>query len=158
LGAIVAGPEDLGRIALLEFALTYGNDWKTLAVDVPVGSLCQITSLTVGDTFGLSTTIPSYQAAGGARSPWRMVPTSPVPGAAPPPPALLVPPGVVAGLRADPVEQVLLLRDEAAAMAWAVEDAVESPLCRSLDRHEQQLRADQPTGPPASLASTASLA
>lgn len=160
LGAIAAGPEDLGRMALIEFALVYGNDWKTLAVDVPAGSVCQITSLTVVDTFGVTAIIPSYQAADGASAPWQMFATSPAPGAAAPPPALLVPPGVVAGLRASPVEQVLLLRDEAAAMAWAVEDTVESPLCRTLDRHEQQFRAGQQAGSPtpAPPASTASLA
>jgi hypothetical protein len=148
LGAILAGPEDLGRIALIEFALVYGNDWKTLAVDVPVGSVCRITSLTVVDTFGVSTVIPSYHAVDGEGSHWQMFAISPVPGAAAPPPALLMPPSVVAGLRAGPVEQVLLLRDEAAAIAWAVEDTVESPLCRGLDRYEQQLRADQQAGPP----------
>jgi hypothetical protein len=158
LGAIQAGLEDLAKMVFAEFAAGYGNDWKTLAVDAPAGSICQITSLVITDTFGLTTTIPAYQVvdgAGGRVLPWQMFSTSPVAGTAPPPPALLIPPTVLAGLAADPVEQVLLLRDDAAAMAWAVEDCVESPLSRKLDRHEQQYRQAAPTAPPASTAALA---
>ena len=38
-GSIEAEPWDLARLLVAEFALTYGNDWLVVPVDVPFGSL-----------------------------------------------------------------------------------------------------------------------
>jgi hypothetical protein len=59
LGAIDAGPSDVARLALLEFALTYANDFFVIPLRLPVGSLCRITSLIVSDTFGMQLQIHS---------------------------------------------------------------------------------------------------
>jgi len=72
-GAIEVEPEDLARMLLVEFAITYGNDWFVIPVDLPVGSLRQIQSLVVTDTFGVRTLIPSIGASTHpAASSWRM--------------------------------------------------------------------------------------
>jgi hypothetical protein len=71
LGAIEAGPTDLARLMLREFALIYGNDWFVIPVPVAVGSITRVTSLIVTDTFGVTQTIPHYAATpDGGR--WRM--------------------------------------------------------------------------------------
>ena len=38
-GSVDAGPTDLARMLLVEFALTYGNDWFVIPIELDVGSL-----------------------------------------------------------------------------------------------------------------------
>ena len=129
IGAIEAGPADLGRLMLREFALIYGNDWFVVPVPVLAGSVSRITSLVVTDTFGGSQTIPHYsQTADGGR--WRMFEVS---GDAAPH-RLLMPAALTRGITSEPIEQVLLVRDEAANMAWAVERRVQGASGASIDR------------------------
>ena len=51
-GDVEAKPEDLGRLLLAEFALVYGGDWLVVPLEAPVGTLVQVVSLKVTDTFG----------------------------------------------------------------------------------------------------------
>jgi hypothetical protein len=120
IGSIEAGPADLGRLMLREFALIYGNDWFVVPIAVRVGSACRISSLVVTDTFGVSQTIPHYtQTADGGR--WRMFAVS---GDALPH-RLVVPPVLARNLIGEPLEQVLLVRDEPANIAWGIERVVQ---------------------------------
>jgi hypothetical protein len=76
-GGIDAGPEDLARMLLIEFASSYGNDWFVIPIELDTGSLCTVRSLIVTDTFGDRYVIPD----GANRTPWRMFqlrPSSPV--------------------------------------------------------------------------------
>ena len=52
LGLIEAEPWDLARLLVAEFALTYGNDWLVVPVDVPFGSLVTVESVMYMTTFG----------------------------------------------------------------------------------------------------------
>jgi hypothetical protein len=141
LGAIEAGPQDLARMLLIEFALVYSNDHFVIPVDLNIGSVCSITSLVVTNTFGESTTIPSVEAADGASGRWRMytvspdpreVTTTPSPGA----PVFILPPALGPSLHSEEVEEVLFIRDEMANMAWAVERVIQGPSGRPLRRFE----------------------
>ena len=49
LGLIEGEPWDLARLLVAEFALTYGNDWLVVPVDVPLGSLTSVESLFLYD-------------------------------------------------------------------------------------------------------------
>ncbi|MDA0161695.1 hypothetical protein OM076_15560 [Solirubrobacter ginsenosidimutans] len=118
-GAVSAEPEDLGRMLLSGFALVYGADWLMVPLEVPVGTLVRITRLDVKDTFGRTTTV-GPTAPGGE---WRMFELSRAEGGSED--ALLVAPALGASLQGRDVEDVLLLRDEVANLAWAVEKAVE---------------------------------
>lgn len=129
IGAIEAGPADLGRLMLREFALIYGNDWFVIPVPVLVGSVSRVTSLVVTDTFGASQTIPHYsQTADGGR--WQMFAVT---GDAAPH-RLLMPPTLARNNVSDPVEQVLFVRDEAANMAWGIERLVQGASGAPVDR------------------------
>ena len=44
-GAVDAAPQDLARMLLVEFAITYGNDWFVMPIDLDVGALCTTRSL-----------------------------------------------------------------------------------------------------------------
>jgi hypothetical protein len=141
IGQLSAAAEDLGRLLLREFVLIYGNDWFQFPLPVPVGSKVDITSLSVADTFGVTTVIPHYSTFDGALGNWRMFRLSAdssdgstlSPAAALPHP-LLITPGGVAPIDGSAVEEVLLLRDELANMAWGIERTVPGASGQPLDR------------------------
>jgi hypothetical protein len=139
LGAIDAGPTDLARLLLLEFATVFGNDWFTLPVaGVRTGSLVRIEALRVVDTFGEETIAAPF---GGD---WRMFHLSGADGD-----TLLLAPTVAGTTEAAPVEEVLFLRDELANLAWAVERTVLGAAGRPLRRQEADTdppRAEPPAG------------
>lgn len=141
LGSLEAGAEDLGRMLLLQFALNYSDDWFLLPVEMEVGSLVQMHSLVVTDTFGARTLVQPYGAVDGPAGAWRMFAHS-VSGdgtAVPAGDRLFLPPVLGAGLLGRPVEEIHFLRDEMANMAWAVERKVENARGRAYDRHEHYL-------------------
>jgi hypothetical protein len=138
IGALSAAAEDIGRLLLREFALIYGNDWFQIPLAVPVGSEVTVNSLTVADTFGLTTTIPHYTDVDGAAGGWRMfaLATDKLDAAAASAHLLVVTPGAVAPSDGGVIEDVLLLRDELANMVWGVErtavGAAGAPVDRAL--------------------------
>ncbi|WP_155523962.1 hypothetical protein [Nodosilinea nodulosa] len=141
-GAVSAAPEDLARLLLIEFALTYGNDWFVIPIELPVGSLCRTDSLVITNTFGDRTLIRAASDLGGPPAAWRMFQLSarPKPGQteaiADANPFFLAP-ALVNSVAGKPIEDVLFLRDEMANMAWGVEQIVESATERPLNRLEQ---------------------
>jgi hypothetical protein len=142
-GAIDAGPEELARMLLVEFAISYGNDWFVIPVELAVGSVCRTRSLTLTNTFGERFLIRSSHDAGEPAASWRMFQLS-----SPPqtgtrttvldPGLFLLPPTLLKTLENEPVEEVLFLRDEMANMAWGVERIIESSIEQPLNRFEQQ--------------------
>ena len=165
-GRVEANPQDVARLLLVEFGLIYGNDWFVVPVEVDAGSLCRIGALVVANTFGERMLISSASEVDGPNSPWRMFelsldPQSPnAQGAIAKTQGLFfLPPVVRSSLEAAPTEEVLLLRDEMANLAWAVERVVESPSNRVLDRFEafqEQKRRQQRDGAPPSDGGVAS--
>jgi hypothetical protein len=158
LGAVGASVDDLGRLLTVEFATVFGNDWWSVPVPAAFGSLVGVRSLVVRDTFGDSVLVePTERASAGA--PWRMFRVTDAAlaaGSGPARPLLLLPPVIAGALEGEPVEDLLLLRDEMANLAWAVERVVEAadgrPRNRSVD-YASRLTA----APPPELASPARL-
>jgi hypothetical protein len=143
-GGIDAGPEDLARMLLIEFAVSYGNDWFVIPIELETGSLCTVRSLIVTDTFGERYSIPDVAAS---NTPWRIFQLAPdQPGAAPAQSScLFVPPVVLKNVQGPPIESVIFFRDEMANMAWAVERVVQAPDGRALNRHDEYSeRASEP--------------
>ncbi|MGH3996273.1 MAG: hypothetical protein ACRDTJ_02275, partial [Pseudonocardiaceae bacterium] len=151
-GAVEANPEDLGRMLLTQFALVYGDDWLLVPLEVPVGALVQITRLDVHDTFGQTTTIGPTAQLGGAPGEWGMFGLTRAGG--PPGDSLLIAPALAASLQGRAVEEVLLLRDEAANLAWAVERTVQGDNGLPADRAQAAHESTSPTPPPAQAADT----
>jgi hypothetical protein len=140
-GSVEAEPEDLGRMLLSGFALLYGVNWLLVPLEVPVGALVRITRLDVRDTFGRTTTV-GPTAPGGEWSVFGVTRDDGVRDR-----ALLLAPALPASLQGRDIEDVLLLRDEAANLAWAVERAVEGEDGRPADR-AQAAREGVPVTPP----------
>ncbi|HET9442833.1 MAG TPA: hypothetical protein VFO65_05880, partial [Acidimicrobiales bacterium] len=157
-GGVEAAPTDLARMLVLDFATIYGNDWFVVPLELPVGTVTEVRSLVVGDTFGDQWLVPRVAEPG-----WSMFELTAVgPGAAAAGGRLgrlFLPPTLAGTLEGEPVEDVLLLRDEGANLAWAVERTVEGAAGTRVDRveawHEQRRwRGDAaiPAGAPVPIA------
>ena len=155
-GSVEAGPTDLVRMLLVEFALAYGNDWFVIPVDLDTGSVCRTRSLIITDTFGVRTLVPPSNDPAALASDWRMFQLSQIRGSQPVDPVsnlFFLPPSLVQDLESRPVEEVLFLRDEMANLAWGVERLVESAAEQPLNRFEAYLeqerrRGQEPPAPP----------
>jgi hypothetical protein len=119
-GAILAETRDLAKLLFMDFMLIHGDDWYLAPLEVSPGSLTLVDSLEVTDVFGVVTAIPR---ADGAR--WNMFATTDRRSGALAP--FLVVPAQAPALQGAPIEEVHLLRDETADMAWAIETIVEGP-------------------------------
>ena len=149
---IEAAPQDLARSLLVTFALEFGNDWFLVPVTMPVGSLSLVRALVVTNSFGQKLQVQHTTQVDGEQPAWRMFGLSSAQAAAGPDPGLkfmdafFLPPVLGLSLEGEAVEDVLLLRDEMANMAWAVERTIESPSGRRLDRHESFAQKQQREG------------
>jgi len=147
-GQLDADHVDLAKLLVMEFALVYGTDWFFVPVPAPGGVLQRVTTLVVTDTFGIRTLIrPVEQLPTATGQPWSMFKISAADGTLSdfillPPPAGLV-------TDADPLEDVLFLRDNMAAMAWGVERELQGALDLAVDGYEQYLVRLNLNGPPA---------
>ena len=155
IGALDAAASDIGRLLLREFALIYGNDWFQIPLALHVGCQAVINSLSVADTFGLATIVPHYAAVdGGSSGNWQIFsldaasPTLNAANQAFSANLLVVTAGGVNILDSEPIEDVLLLRDEPAEMAWGVERTVAGSSGFPLARALAWRTAQPPTAPP----------
>ncbi|MGV8977823.1 MAG: hypothetical protein ACOH17_07250 [Cellulomonas sp.] len=131
-GAITPDKVDLATLLVMEFALVFGNDWFEVPVPTTVGSLSRITTLVVTDTFGVRTVVEPTESlsVGGDQAPWSMFTISGSGGRSP---YLLMPPCLGVVMEGAPLEDVVLLRDDMAAMAWAVEHRLHGPMDVAID-------------------------
>src|SRR3712207_7115248 len=53
--------DELLRLALVDFALLYSNDWFVLPIDARPGGVHRFRSLVVTDAFGERTLVPHYR-------------------------------------------------------------------------------------------------
>jgi hypothetical protein len=153
LPSVQAAPEDLGRLALVEFATAFGNDWYLVPVHIRCGTVTDVVSFVVTDTFGEALLVqPTGAAAAGvpAGSRWSMFALSSRDGSggAGTPVARLVVPPAAAATEGAPIEDVLFARDEQANLVWAVERIVEGPDGRGRDRNDEWLPVAAALDPP----------
>lgn len=120
LPAIGAGPPDLARLLVVEFANVYGNDHWVVPLDLAVGMIHQITGLSVTDTFGEVVKIGPVDEEG-----WSMFRPTDTETGKPGPHFLPLLATAAARVEGRPVEEVVFARDEMANLAWAVERVVQ---------------------------------
>ena len=114
---------DPARLCLIEFATVYGCDWFIAPVEVPTSAFTTIRTLSVVDSFGVTTEIPrAGTGAEGARF-CLFEPSIADTGATLR--GLLTVGGARGVIEGSPRETVIFLRDETANMVWAVETVVE---------------------------------
>ena len=133
LARIDATTSDLGRLALVEFSTLYGNDWFRFPIPITYGSLQTVSQLVVRDSFGTHELI-----APAADPQWALYRPA---GAEPASPLLVVPAVTASPLAGDVVEEVDFLRDDMAALVWAVEQVVTDADGTRRDLADEYLRA-----------------
>jgi hypothetical protein len=123
----------------MEFALVYSNDWFSVPVPTPIGVLERVTTLVVTDTFGVRTLIRPSELTQltGDETPWSMFKLS---GEGSRSDFIVMAPTLGIANDANAVEEVLFLRDDQAAMAWAVEHQLLGDLDSPTDAYEMYLR------------------
>lgn len=137
-GLLPVDPADLGQLLAIEYASSYGNDWFVLPLDLALGTVTRIDSLVVTDSFGMRTLLKPIgrhdrPSAGFALWQHAHVESDDIAG-----PTLVEPnrfllaPTLGAALEGPALERVLMMRDETANLAWAIEQQLESPLERPL--------------------------
>jgi hypothetical protein len=151
-GQLDAQHVDLAKLLVMEFALVYGSDWFYIPVPSPIGSVQNVSTLVVTDTFGERTIIrpvEQYPVRGSSR-PWSMFKLSDSSGGVGD--YLLLAPTLGQADDADPIEAVLITRDPTAALAWAVEQTVPGAADVGVDGYEgylARLRQQGQEPPPA---------
>ena len=123
-GAIEAQPHDLARMCLAEFALAFGDDWLVVPVDTTTGTVCSVREVSYTTTFGERVVVPKGHSDDPAEIfRFRLFEVVTADGKSTLD-GLVLPPVAPGRIDGEPVEEVVLMRDEAANMAWAVERIV----------------------------------
>jgi hypothetical protein len=124
-GGLLTDSRDLAKLLFADFLLIHGDDWYLARLDVPTGSLCWIDSVTVTDVFGTNTEVPAADAPAG--NSWTIFTTTDRTSSGAGRPCLITPASAAAALQAGPaLDELHLLRDETADMAWAIERIAET--------------------------------
>lgn len=120
LGRLETAPDDVGRLLIVETLMAFAADWYLVPVTQPSGSLSRIEQLRVVDTFGVITDIRPVEEK--VPDPqwglWTIGEAT----------YQLVPPPQSNGLVSEPLEEWVLVRDEAADLAWAIRRVPGTPL------------------------------
>ncbi|MEP0914104.1 hypothetical protein NDI45_24665 [Leptolyngbya sp. GB1-A1] len=137
-GNLSPGTKDLSKLMLMEFGLVYANDWFLFPLTLPIGTTTRIKGLAVTNVFGERTWI---EAAGrGADEDWQRwnLYTMAISGTEDLQADMrfVLLPTVPKIQESDPIEDVLLIRDEMANMVWGIETRVPLPHGRSRPGHE----------------------
>ena len=152
-GSLDAQQVDLAKLLVMEFALVYGSDWFSVPIPVPVGNLASISALVVTDTFGVRTLIrPAEQTVvNSGESPWSMYKLS---GNGMRSNFIMLAPTLGLVQDAAELEEVMFLRDDMAAMAWAVENELQGDLDLAINGQQaylQRLQTNPPAAPPPAI-------
>lgn len=125
LPSLEAGTTDLARLALVEFALAYGNDWFVIPFALSYGDVARVHALRVIDTFGVTVDVrPSREAT---KPGWAVFQHTPVEDGSPLADVFVLPATVRHALQGTPLEEVTMFRDEMANLVWGVERVVQGP-------------------------------
>jgi hypothetical protein len=153
-GQLDAQHVDIAKLLVMEFALVYGNDWFAVPVPTPIDSLARVTTLIVSDVFGVRTLIrPSEQTTvNPGETTWSMFKLA---GNITRSDFIVMAPTLGLVNDAVPLEEVQFLRDDMAAMAWAVEQQLQGDLDTAIDgaeAYQQRLATNPPPPPPQATA------
>jgi len=130
-GDIDASTNELAKLLFIEFALVYSNDWFVIPSTLPTGALAKVQGLAVTNVFGERFWI---EAAGrGIDKNWQRwsmftINVRNAPDGAAADTTLLLLPTIAKAQMGPSLEEVQLVRDEVANMAWGIETTVSLPI------------------------------
>ena len=135
-GLLPVGPTDLAQMMMIEYTSSYGNDWFVVPLELPVGSINQVNSLVVTDSFGVQILLNPIGAPGMPAANFSLWQHSLIRRAGSDIGQVIqrnlffLPPAIGQVIESGALEEVLFMRDEMASMAWAIERSIESPMER----------------------------
>jgi hypothetical protein len=135
-GLLPVGPTDLAQMMMIEYTGSYGNDWFVVPLALPVGSINQMNSLVVTDSFGVQSLLKPIGAPGMRAANFSLWQHSLIRRAGSDIGQVIqrnlffLPPAIGQVIESGALEEVLFMRDEMASMAWAIERSIESPMER----------------------------
>jgi hypothetical protein len=136
-GDVSSSAVDFARMITASFATVYGDDWYVMPVRVPIGSLANVTSLKVLDSFGDVTPIQSVAVQDGPKRVWRYFELMGDKGD----PMLFIPAMALGRLAGKALETVTLIRDETENIGWGIEKTYEGALEQAVERMRQWMTA-----------------
>lgn len=138
-GDVTPTTTDLGKLLLIEFGLTYANDWFLLPFELPVGSISEVEGLTVTNNFGDNFWIEATEKGGSALTDWSVFrQTSEKTNK-----KLFLCPSAIKVQEGNPLEEIWFIRDEMANMVWGIEKVVPSSIGTGVPGSEYALQKRQ---------------
>ncbi len=129
LGSVELDTTDVGHMMVAQFALMANDDWLLVPCRIPTGAVAQVACLIVSDVFGFHTLIRPVRSGGNRpMTQWRLFDIASTSPDVDDERFLLLPRRSGPVLESPPIEEVLLVRDEMANMAWAVEKTLPNVL------------------------------
>jgi hypothetical protein len=153
-GSVQPETRDLAKLIFMDFMLIHGNDWYVIPLDVPVGGVAQINEVLVTDVFGVMTWIDRADTLAPASGltpgqQWTMFAPSCTGQAPKVGNYLVVPPSIwPTALYGPAMEEVRLLRDPVADLAWGVETVIEGGVGQRWSGRERDQGAKTARGEP----------
>lgn len=139
LGAVKPSTTDLSKLLLMEFGLVYANDWFIVPQILPIGRLTNVEGLTVRNNFGETIWVKAAEQEHIAGEPWSMFKLH----SQKQNNTLFLAPAAMKVQEGEPLEKIMLIRDEMSNMVWGIETAVPLPTGAADSGSEVALRVRQ---------------
>lgn len=133
-------PPSPATLMVLDFALSYSDDWFLIPVALEAWSIFEPTAIAITDVFG-DTTLA--QPPGGRWNMFRLESHVASAGLS----HLFLAAAPIEANEGTPIEEVHFLRDEIANVAWAVERVTPHPVGHGVEPPPQDVQANVPTPP-----------
>jgi hypothetical protein len=144
------GPASISLMLMLEYALVASNDWFQVPLELDYGCAFRMGRLVVTDTFGVAAELKRADAGPAG---WALFELGRTADGAGSPSMFVLPPVVAGALESEPIEEVVMFRDETANLVWGVErrtpGLTAEPIARSHPAAQQQVlsqRLEEPEG------------
>jgi hypothetical protein len=149
-GRVEVGVGDAARALLLELLFAFASDWFLIPAPAPAGSLSRILQLAVTDTFGVTTLVPAADDTLADRrfGLWHVVAPGPAGGRPGVLDGLLLASTLADGFDGPPLEEVALVRDQDANVAWAIARIVPDSRGQARPGLQAGTRVELPAPPP----------
>lgn len=135
-GDISPATTDISKLILIEFGLTFANDWFLLPFELPIGAIAEIKGLTVTNNFGDTFWIDSTEKGSDNLTDWSMFRQT----SSPVNKKIFLCPSAAKVQEGKPLEEIWLIRDEMANMVWGVEKTIASSLGKGIEGTEYALQ------------------
>lgn len=136
-GKIDTSVTGLLHLLLAEFGLIYSNDWFMLPYPMSINTVCEIKNMVITDVFGQHILVrPAGRGSETQWHRWAMFHHTDRADATRDTNIFYLAPSITKGLEGDPLEEIVMLRDEMANMVWGVETVVPSQAGRGVSGME----------------------